>query len=129
MMKSLFYFLKPDTSENYKNMAMRVAHMSIQASSRLAIQLTPPDILAELPMDSFGLFDFSKAAAASKCPKCGAEAVQVGTEGIRLGKYLDTSFKVPVKVKVVFFNVSITLTITVKYCANCGYLAVSVKQV
>lgn len=61
MMKSLFYFLKPDTSENYKNMAMRVAHMSIQASSRLAIQLTPPDILAELPMDSFGLFDFSKA--------------------------------------------------------------------
>ena len=58
---SVFSFLKPDLSENYMNMAMRVVHISIQTNTRLAIQLNPPDILAELPMNSFGLFDFSKA--------------------------------------------------------------------
>ena len=58
---SVFSFLKPDLSENYMNMAMRVVHISIQTNTRLAIQLNPPDILAGLPMNSFGLFDFSKA--------------------------------------------------------------------
>ena len=58
---SVFSFLKPDLSQNYMNMAMRVVHISIETNTRLAIQLYPPDILAELPMNSFGLFDFSKA--------------------------------------------------------------------
>jgi NTE family protein len=58
---SIFSFIKPDLSENYMNMAIRVAHISIQANSKLALQLNPPDILAELPMSSFGLFDFSQA--------------------------------------------------------------------
>ncbi len=61
ILHSMFSFLKPDLSENYMNMAIRVVHISIQTNTRLAIQLNPPDILAELPMNSFGLFDFSKA--------------------------------------------------------------------
>ena len=61
VLRSMLFFLKPDLSGNYMNMAVRVVHMSIQANCKLALQLNPPDILVELPMDKFGLFDFSQA--------------------------------------------------------------------
>lgn len=55
-------FLKTSYSANYMNMMLRVTKLSIQNNTQMALRLTPPDILAELPMDSFSLFDFDKAA-------------------------------------------------------------------
>lgn len=59
-------------SANYINMAIRVANLSTQVNTQLALQLTPPDLLIELPMDSYSLFDFDKA---SKLIKKGREAM------------------------------------------------------
>ncbi len=54
-------FLKPDISANYMNMTSRVVKLVIQNSARLALQLNPPDIYAEMPMNTYSLFDFDKA--------------------------------------------------------------------
>lgn len=59
-LRSRLSFLKTDFSENYMNMALRIARLSIQNNTRMALRLTPPDICVELPMNSFGLFDFDK---------------------------------------------------------------------
>lgn len=48
---------------NFLGLMLRVARLSIQAQSQRALRLTPPDICAELPIDSFSLFDFDKAEA------------------------------------------------------------------
>ena len=53
-------------------MAIRVANLSTQVNTQLALQLTPPDLLIELPMDSYSLFDFDKA---SELIKKGREAM------------------------------------------------------
>lgn len=47
-------------SENYLNMALRVAQISIQNNTEMAITHTPPDILVDIPMDAFSLFDFNR---------------------------------------------------------------------
>lgn len=47
--------------ENYVNMLLRVAQVSIQNNTRIAMKLTPPDICADIPMDSFGLLEFERA--------------------------------------------------------------------
>ncbi len=50
---------KTSFSENYMNLFIRVARISVQNNTRTAMQLTPPDICAEIPMDKFGLFDYN----------------------------------------------------------------------
>ena len=42
-------------------MVDRMLDMQIQQNTRLALQLTPPDILAEMPQYAFTTFDFDKA--------------------------------------------------------------------
>lgn len=54
-------FLKTELSTNYMNMALRVAQISIQNNTQMAMRLTPPDLCLNLPMSTFGLFDFDKA--------------------------------------------------------------------
>lgn len=56
----------PDTHvshapKNYAGMLLRVAQVSIQHSTQMAMRLTPPDICADIPMDSFGLLEFERA--------------------------------------------------------------------
>ena len=53
--------MKSGLSSNYVNMAVRVACLSVQNNTVMAERLTPPDILADIPMDAFGLFDFTRA--------------------------------------------------------------------
>lgn len=53
-------FVNTDFSANYFNMALRVAKLSIQNCTQTAIKLTPPDISAEIPMQSYGLLEFEK---------------------------------------------------------------------
>lgn len=48
-------------SVNYITMVDRMLDMQIQQNTRLALQLTPPDILAEMPQYAFTTFDFDKA--------------------------------------------------------------------
>ncbi len=61
-------FLKFQFSENYMTMALRVARLSVQNNTQMAIRLTPPDICANVPMNQFSLFDFDK----------GSEIIQYG---------------------------------------------------
>jgi NTE family protein len=49
-------------------MALRVARLSVQNNTQMAIRLTPPDICANVPMNQFSLFDFDK----------GSEIIQYG---------------------------------------------------
>ncbi|MCR5077816.1 MAG: patatin-like phospholipase family protein [Prevotella sp.] len=53
-----FYHLK--FSENYMSMALRVARIAVQNNTQMALRLTPPDIYAEIPMNTFSLFDFHR---------------------------------------------------------------------
>lgn len=55
-------FIRGGLSANAMNMSLRVTKLSIQNNTQMAIRLSPPDILAELPMDTYSLFDFDKAA-------------------------------------------------------------------
>ena len=48
-------------SVNYITMVDRMLDMQIQQNTQLALQLTPPDILAEMPQYAFTTFDFDKA--------------------------------------------------------------------
>lgn len=48
---------------NYITMLDRMSDMQIQQSTLLALQLTPPDILATMPQYAFNTFDFDKADA------------------------------------------------------------------
>lgn len=54
--------LKSQLSENYLNLALRTARMAIQNNTQMALRLTPPEICVQVPMDSFDIFDFDKAA-------------------------------------------------------------------
>lgn len=47
-------------SENYLNMAMRVAQVSVENNTQMAMALTPPDICVDVPTDAFGLLDFER---------------------------------------------------------------------
>lgn len=60
-------------SANYLNMAIRVASLTIQTNTQLALKLTPPDICAELPMNAFSLFDFDKATEIIACGRAEME--------------------------------------------------------
>lgn len=68
--RSLLPSLKTGLSENYLNMGLRVARLTVQNNTRMAMRLTPPDICAEVPMNQFGLLDFDK----------GAEIIRFGRE-------------------------------------------------
>ena len=46
---------------NYVTMLDRMSDMQIQRNTQLALQLTPPDVLASMPQYAFGTFDFDKA--------------------------------------------------------------------
>lgn len=48
-------------SVNYISMVDRMLDMQIQQNTRLTLQLTQPDILAEMPQYAFTTFDFDKA--------------------------------------------------------------------
>lgn len=48
-------------SVNYITLVDRMLDMQIQQNTQLALQLTPPDILAEMPQYAFTTFDFDKA--------------------------------------------------------------------
>lgn len=53
--------MRSGLSANYVNMAVRVACLSVQNNTLMAERMTPPDVLADIPMDAFGLFDFTRA--------------------------------------------------------------------
>ena len=74
-MRSRLSFFKTDFSENYMNMALRIARLSIQNNTQMALRLNPPDICVEIPMNSFGLFDFDK----------GEEIIRRGREEMERG--------------------------------------------
>lgn len=59
-LKEKLPIMKKPFSENYLKMAMRVAQLSIQNNTEMAIANTPPDICVDIPMDAFGLFDFNR---------------------------------------------------------------------
>ena len=46
---------------NYVTMLDRMSDMQIQRNTQLAIELTPPDVLASMPQYAFNTFDFDKA--------------------------------------------------------------------
>lgn len=48
---------------NYVTLLDRMSDMQIQQSTLLALQLTPPDVIATMPQYAFGTFDFDKAEA------------------------------------------------------------------
>ena len=48
---------------NYVTMLDRMSDMQIQQNTLLALQLTPPDIIATMPQYQFNTFDFDKAEA------------------------------------------------------------------
>ena len=48
---------------NYVTMLDRMSDMQIQKNTMLALELTPPDILASMPQYAFNTFDFDKAQA------------------------------------------------------------------
>lgn len=54
-------FMHANLSANHMSLLLRVARLSIQNNTMMALKLTPPDIYAEMPMSSFGLLDFDKA--------------------------------------------------------------------
>lgn len=49
-------------SANALNMALRVACLTLQNNTQVAMRLTPPDLCVNVPMDTFGLFDYERAA-------------------------------------------------------------------
>lgn len=53
-------FLRYQYSDNYLNMALRVCKVAIQNNTLMAIDMTKPDILVNIPMDAFGLLDFDR---------------------------------------------------------------------
>lgn len=59
--RSHFPFNKIKFSENYFNMALRVARLTIQNNTQMALRLTPPDLYVQLPMCRYSLFDYDKA--------------------------------------------------------------------
>lgn len=59
-LKERLPIMRKQFSENYLNMALRVAQISIQNNTEMAIAQTPPDICVNVPMDAFTLFDFNK---------------------------------------------------------------------
>lgn len=54
-------FSHNELSMNYFNIMQRVVKISIQNNTQMAMRLTPPDICAEIPMDSFNILKFNKA--------------------------------------------------------------------
>lgn len=52
-MESLF-------DKSYMKMAIRVAQISIQNNTRMAMKMTPPDICMDVPMDRYSIFAFDK---------------------------------------------------------------------
>lgn len=59
-LKERLPIMRKQFSENYLNMALRVAQISIQNNTEMAIDKTPPDICVNIPMDAFSLFDFNR---------------------------------------------------------------------
>ena len=55
------------------------------------------------------------------CPKCKNKSAPAGS-------YLAVQVPVPLKVRVLFFYVSISMMVELKYCPACGYLAVNAAQ-
>jgi predicted RNA-binding Zn-ribbon protein involved in translation (DUF1610 family) len=55
------------------------------------------------------------------CPRCGNGVSPAGS-------YVAVQVPVPLKVRVLFFNVTVTLNVEIKYCPACGYLAVNAGQ-
>lgn len=53
-------FLNMQLSDNYLKVTFRVAQLSVQNNTQMALALTPPDICMNMPMDSFGLMEFDR---------------------------------------------------------------------
>jgi NTE family protein len=71
---------RPEWSENYYSMSMRVLQLMVQRNTFLSEKLTPPDIVVDIPMEEFGLFDF---AHAKKISETGAEKMREAIECYR----------------------------------------------
>lgn len=52
---------KAGLADNSLSMAVRVAGLSVQQNTLMALRITPPELCVDVPMDRFGLFDFAKA--------------------------------------------------------------------
>lgn len=59
----LNHFLPQDTSsgDNYVTLISRTMSIMINRNARMALQMTPPDILIDLPMARYNTFDFQKS--------------------------------------------------------------------
>ena len=55
-------FPRPDLSDNAFNMSLRMSRLMVQRNAMLMEALYHPDICVNIPMEKFGLFDFTKAA-------------------------------------------------------------------
>jgi NTE family protein len=81
--RSRIPFFSSQFSENYINLALRVARIAMQNATQIAMQLNPPDICVNVPMDRFGLFDYTK----------NKEIIEYGRKGMAeaLDKYEGTT--------------------------------------
>jgi NTE family protein len=60
-LRKMFPKMNIQFSENYMNLALRTARLSIQANTQMAMKLNPPDICVDVPMNMFDVFDFEKS--------------------------------------------------------------------
>lgn len=74
---------KLEWGENYYSMSMRALQLMVQRNTLLAEQLTPPDIVVNIPMDEFGLFDFANAKEISEA---GAQKMREAIDSYRSRK-------------------------------------------
>ena len=63
-----------------------------------------------------------KAITGNRCPRCGQAALPSGI-------YVNTSVRVPLEVRFLFFMINIGLRVGIKYCPRCGFLRVEVNKV
>lgn len=57
---------KEHPDRNYFSLLSKSFSLMIQQNGALSLQLTPPDILIDIPMNKYGSFDYDKAEAISK---------------------------------------------------------------
>ncbi|MCE1245984.1 MAG: hypothetical protein LWY06_05020 [Firmicutes bacterium] len=60
-------------------------------------------------------------SSSAVCPHCRNKSAPAGS-------YVAVQVPVPVKVRVLFFNVALSINTEINYCPACGYLKVNAAQ-
>jgi ribosomal protein S27AE len=58
----------------------------------------------------------------ASCPKCGQPAFPNGMF------FSGTITDIPLKIRVLFFNITLGLAVNVGYCPRCGHLAIKINK-